>query len=108
MLRHDSGGFTIEECKLLKITPSLEKDCVPVTNEEKVVHYADHLIFLMRLNLDPLNDPQASVKPCFPLLRHHFMTRANIRLEIDSPVVKREVQINNEMKRYYQALVEKE
>jgi len=36
------------------------------------------------------------------------MTFANIRLEIDSAAVQREVQIYNEMKRYYQALVRKE
>ena len=27
VLRHDAGGFTIEECKILKINPLPEKDC---------------------------------------------------------------------------------
>lgn len=37
VLRHNIGGFTIEECELLNVNPTPEKDCSPVTYEEKVV-----------------------------------------------------------------------
>ena len=104
VLRHNVGGFTVEECILLRVSPIPEKDCAPMTYEEKVVHYADHLMLLDRLKLDPLKDPQASAKACLPWLNHYFMKRAGKKLEIDDPIPQREVRLNNELKKYLKAL----
>ena len=104
VLRHNIGGFTVEECILLKVSPVPEKDCTPMTYEEKVVHYADHLMLLDRLKLDPLKDPQASAKACLPWLNYYFIKRANRKLEIDDPIPQREVRLNNELKKYLKAL----
>jgi len=100
VLRHNIGGFTVEECILLKVNPLPEKDCTPTTDEEKVVHYADHLMLLKRFKLDPLKDPQASAKACHPWLKYYFAERANMKIEIDNPIVQREVMLNNELKKY--------
>ena len=100
VLRHNIGQFTVEECILLKISPVPEKDCTPITCEEKVVAYADHLFLWKRLKLDPLRDPQAPAKACLPWLKYYFMERANMKIEIDNPIVQREVALNNELKKY--------
>ncbi len=100
VLKHNIGGFTVEECILLKVEPVPEKDCTPITDEEKVVHYADHLMLLKRFGLDPLKDPQASAKACLPWLKYYFAERANMKIEIDNPIVQREVMLNNELKKY--------
>jgi len=100
VLRHNIGGFTVEECTLLKVNPVPEKDCAPITDEEKVVHYADHLMLLKRFNLDPLKDPQASAKACLPWLKYYFAERANMKIEIGDPIVQREVILNSELKKY--------
>lgn len=104
VLRHNIGGFTVEECILLKINPVPEKDCAPVTPEEKVVHYADHLMLLERLKLDPLRDPQAPAKASLSWLNHYLMERANMKIDVDNPIVQREVILNNELKKYLRAL----
>lgn len=100
VLKHNIGGFTIEECTALKVNPIPEKDCAPITAEEKVVHYADHLMFLKRAKLDPLKDPQASAEAVLPWLRYYFMERAHRKIELGDPIVQREVKLNNELKRY--------
>lgn len=100
VLRHNIGGFTVEESKLLKIVPLPEKDLTPHSPEEKIVHYADHLALLMRLKLNPLEDPSASAKAVFPWLRYHFMNRANMDIEMGHPLVKKEASLNNELKKY--------
>lgn len=104
VLRHNIGGLTVEECTLLKVNPPPEKDCTLMTYEEKVVHYADHLMLLDRLKLDPLKDPQASAKACLPWLNYYFINRANKKIEIDDPIPQREVALNNELKRYLGSL----
>ncbi|MFB0502208.1 MAG: hypothetical protein ACETWE_00040, partial [Candidatus Bathyarchaeia archaeon] len=80
------------------------KDCTPMTYEEKIVHYTDHLMLLDKLKLDPLKDPQASAKACLPWLNHYFIKRANRKLEIKDPIPQREVKLNNELKKYLKAL----
>jgi putative nucleotidyltransferase with HDIG domain len=104
VLRHNIGGFTVEECVLLNVDPVPEKDCAPMTYEEKIVHYADHLMLLDRLKLDALKDTQASAKACLPWLNYYFIRRANKRIEIDDPIPQREVALNNELKKYLKAL----
>jgi len=104
VLRHNIGCFTVEECRLLKVNPVPEEDCAPITCEEKVVHYADHLMLLKRLELDPLKDSQASAKACLPWLKYYFMERANMKIEVDDPIVQREVALHNELKRYLENL----
>jgi len=108
VLRHNIGGFTVEECKLLKMDPVPEKDCTPITLEEKVVHYADHLMLLKRLKLDPLRDPYASAKACLPWLKYYFMKRANMTIDIRNATVQREVALNNELEKYLKTLVKEQ
>jgi putative nucleotidyltransferase with HDIG domain len=100
VLRHNIGGFTIEECKLLKVNPIPEKDCTPTTVEEKIVHYADLLMLLKRLKLNPLKDPQAIAKAVFPWLNFYFKVRANKEIEINHPTIQREVNLHNKFKKY--------
>jgi len=104
VLRHNIGAFTVEDCTLLRIKPLPEKDCAPVTREEKIVHYADHLMLLKKLKLDPLKDQAAPAKACLPWLRHYFKERANMKIEIDNPIAQREVGLNNELKKYLRNL----
>ena len=89
---------------MLKINPILEEDCAPVSCEERVVHYADHLMLLNRLKLDPLRNPQAPAKECLPWLNHYSMKRADMKIEIDNPIVQRELILNDEMKKYLKTL----
>lgn len=100
VLRHNIGGFTVEECRLLKLDPIPEKDCTPMTIEEKLVHYADHLMLLKRVEMNPLKDPQATAKACFPWLKFMFKERAGLNIEIDHPTLQREVDLSNELKKY--------
>jgi putative nucleotidyltransferase with HDIG domain len=100
VLKHNIGGFTLSECKLLKIDPMPTKDCAARTLEQKVVHFADHLILLERIKINPFEDPQASAGAVFPWLRYNFAERANMNITIDSPVVQREVTLNRELCKY--------
>jgi putative nucleotidyltransferase with HDIG domain len=104
VLKHNIGGFTLDECKLLNVHPLPEKDCRPVLPEEKVVHYADHLMLLKRIRLDPQADPQASARAVLPWLRYYFKERANRRIELDDPIVQREVELNDELKGYLRSV----
>lgn len=99
VLRHNPG-FTVEQCKLLKISPIPKKDCAPVTNEERIVHYADHLLFFKELKLNPVEEPQAPAKAFFPWLKYYFMERANTKIGIDHPLLQREVLLNKALNRY--------
>jgi len=104
VLRHNIGGFTVEECRLLGVRPIPRKDCAPVTWEEKAVHYADHLMLLRRLGLDALNDPEASAKACLPWLRYYFMERAGTRIGLDHATVQREAALSRQLGGYLRAL----
>lgn len=104
VLKHNIGGFTLEECKVLNVHPLPEKDCRPVLPEEKVVHYADHLMLLKMIRFDPLTDSQASAKAVLPWLRYYFKERANKRIELDDPIVQREVELNDELKGYLRSV----
>ncbi|MEM4246692.1 MAG: HD domain-containing protein [Candidatus Bathyarchaeia archaeon] len=100
VLRHNIGGFTVEECVMLGVEPTPWKDCTPTTIEEKVVRYADHLLLLERLGMDPFSDPQASARACLPWLNHYFTSKVGRRLEVDDPVVQREVALSAELAEY--------
>lgn len=100
VLRHNIGGFTIEECITLKVEPTPWKDCTPTTFEEKIVRYADHLMLLKRLRMDPFQDPQVSARACLPWLNYYFTSRAGKQLDIENPIVQREVTLSKELAKY--------
>ncbi|MEM2123212.1 MAG: HDIG domain-containing protein [Candidatus Bathyarchaeia archaeon] len=104
VLRHNIGCFTVAECKLLGVDPVPRKDCMPITIEEKIVHYSDHLMLLKRLRYDPLKDPEASAKACLPWLKHYFKERTGIVINMDHPTVQRELEIHNAFKKYLERL----
>jgi putative nucleotidyltransferase with HDIG domain len=104
VLKHNIGCFTVTECKLLKVNPIPRKDCTPITIEEKIVHYADHLMLLKRLGYNPLKDPNASAKACLPWLKHFFRERTGIEINIDHSTVQRELELHRSFKKYLKRL----
>lgn len=100
--RHEMCGLTKEEAKLLRFPEPLKDTYLPEALEEKIVAYADLLVFIViESGNDPWKDPEAPSKTLYPYLDECYRKKTSQAFDKDNNilgnVLKRADDLNREM-----------
>jgi putative nucleotidyltransferase with HDIG domain len=92
-------GPTREECRMLGITPP-EEELIPITIEEKIVMYADFLIWATMLDLNPWRDPREMADAGIPYFNYFWRKATGTSLTMDGPVAQRWIDAQRDLGRF--------